>query len=248
VFVDPIQSLITCVGDDRRKLLERRRQLKEKKKIAKRKRAQEEQQAEEAIELGNVDVASMSLDERIKYEKMMEKHKKREEKLKKRKVDNGHADAVGFSDSTGIAKDTSVNVTQAVHTTTTKANSADDVEMEKIQPRSNQSRSVLDNLVIGINDITSTLDEMAALFRTPNLQLQTTAKKPVRVVFVCKEDVSTPQLYAHLPTMIYLAGLDIRLCPLPIGAEAQVAHALGIRRVVALAVKVSLNLRVYAGA
>lgn len=120
---------------------------------------------------------------------------------------------------------------------------------------------ILSCIVIGINDVTRHLErtinpDIKTNFKrkyaqgfsdplistNPNNQLANPSpiviqNEPLRMVFVCKADISPPHLCAHLPIMSSMAR-DVLLVPLPLGAEELISNKLGIKRTSCVGVKV----------
>ncbi|CAG8784314.1 15531_t:CDS:2 [Racocetra persica] len=123
---------------------------------------------------------------------------------------------------------------------------------------------ILSHIVIGINDVTRHLEQTispniktnfkrkyAQGFLDPlistNTNNQLTNPSPIviqnehltslRMIFVCKADISPPHLCAHLPIMSSIAR-DVLLVPLPSGAEELISNKLGIRRASCIGVKI----------
>ncbi|KZP25321.1 hypothetical protein FIBSPDRAFT_734065 [Athelia psychrophila] len=122
---------------------------------------------------------------------------------------------------------------------------------------------VLEHLTTGINAVTRALEAQLAAARTPvtitnapapapkDLQppndstptpQQTSPPPKMKLIFICRADIDPPLLVAHIPPLVAahnaIAGAEyaIKLIPLPRGAEASLADALGLRRVAVLAV------------
>ncbi|KAI8612742.1 hypothetical protein BC830DRAFT_1135407 [Chytriomyces sp. MP71] len=85
-------------------------------------------------------------------------------------------------------------------------------------------KEIMDSIVLGVNKVTRLLEPQA--------------DTSLRLVFVCKGDTTVTHLYSHLPPMVHLAGKGALLVPLPKGAEAALANALGIKSALVLGIKV----------
>lgn len=118
--------------------------------------------------------------------------------------------------------------------------------------------AILPHLAIGINQVTKRLEAQARLLRQAAFSTSdssttvTATHRPLRVVFVCREDIDPPMLVAHIPTLIasYNSASSarsteslVKLVPLAKGAEFTLAAAFGLRRVAVMALDVSLTLR-----
>ncbi|TPX67919.1 hypothetical protein SpCBS45565_g03475 [Spizellomyces sp. 'palustris'] len=88
----------------------------------------------------------------------------------------------------------------------------------------------LQDIVLGINKVTRILEDSCTT-------AQTFTASQLRLVFLCSGDVPVSHLYAHIPTLTYLAGDNVLLCPFAKGAEAALATALGIKRLTILGIK-----------
>ncbi|CAG8568425.1 12998_t:CDS:2 [Dentiscutata erythropus] len=124
--------------------------------------------------------------------------------------------------------------------------------------------SILSCIVIGINEVTKRLEqtinpEIKTNFKrkytqgfsdtlistNPKDQLANTSLTmkqnepliPLRMIFVCKADISPPHLCAHLSIMSYIAR-DVLLVPLPSGAEELIGNKLGIKKPSCIGVKI----------
>lgn len=114
---------------------------------------------------------------------------------------------------------------------------------------------ILKSLICGINAVTKQLEAQIEYSR-PKIVLKSTddiehieEHKPIiRYLFVCRADVDPPVLIDHLPHLVAtynaLRQSDLPptiLVPLPKGAEAPLAQAMGVRRLAALAIDVNLH-------
>ncbi|KAJ3066878.1 hypothetical protein HDU98_009865 [Podochytrium sp. JEL0797] len=100
-------------------------------------------------------------------------------------------------------------------------------ESDVVHEEPPEVKQVMQSLVIGINSIANELQNDPS---------------SIRAVLVCKSDSVPTQMYAHLPMLTYLAGPHIRLLPLPTGSEVKLAEALGLRSVIAVAIKTNTPL------
>ncbi|KAI8823685.1 uncharacterized protein EV422DRAFT_521973 [Fimicolochytrium jonesii] len=93
--------------------------------------------------------------------------------------------------------------------------------------------SIMKSIMLGLNTISTQLTRASTI--SPS---QTGTSDPVnlRLIFLCTGDMPSVNLYAHIPTLTYLAGGDIRLCPLAKGAQARLADALGMKSCGALGI------------
>ncbi|CAG8446958.1 3993_t:CDS:2 [Acaulospora colombiana] len=110
--------------------------------------------------------------------------------------------------------------------------------------------------VVGINDVTKHMEQsysqqMISNFqqRCARLSSRTSAtsiqpkshpdslkpREPLRMIFVCKADVSPPHLIAHLPIMANIA--NVLIVPLPGGSSKMIADHIGISKATVLGIK-----------
>jgi hypothetical protein len=97
-----------------------------------------------------------------------------------------------------------------------------------------EKKKVLDRLIVGTNMITRTLEEGIAAKADP----------PLRLILISRGDVENYQLYSHIPTMAHLSALDTKpvyVCALGKGVEKLLSEAMGIKRLVVLGFKYSLD-------
>lgn len=116
---------------------------------------------------------------------------------------------------------------------------------------------LLHHLTIGINEVTKSLEDLVKLSRhtvssSQTSDTQVNIEASSHIVLVCQADIDPPILAGHLPHLIASCNTVHRhpgsatsqktvwLVPLPKGAEASLAEALGLRRVAVMAIKVSL--------
>ncbi|TPX57858.1 hypothetical protein PhCBS80983_g03532 [Powellomyces hirtus] len=91
---------------------------------------------------------------------------------------------------------------------------------------------IIQSITLGLNKVASELTRQQR-----HTSLLDTPFKPLRMVFLCSGDITSANLYAHIPTLTYLAGEAILLCPFAKGAQPKLALALGMKSCAALAVK-----------
>ena len=116
--------------------------------------------------------------------------------------------------------------------------------------------AVLQHLVIGINEVTKTLESLARAFRESVSADDPTKEAPRhdsdnphgRIVLVCKEDVDPPILIDHLPNLVAACNSarhrsstpDVTwMVPLSKGTESTLADGLGLRRASVMIIEVS---------
>ncbi|KAJ3267940.1 hypothetical protein HK104_005544, partial [Borealophlyctis nickersoniae] len=85
----------------------------------------------------------------------------------------------------------------------------------------------LRDIEVGINNVTKRLETSVRNPGSPAL----------RLVFLCRGDIPMAHIYQHMPPLVYLAGEDVLLCSFGKGAENLLAHALGVKTVMALGIK-----------
>ncbi|KAI8927230.1 hypothetical protein BC831DRAFT_188512 [Entophlyctis helioformis] len=112
----------------------------------------------------------------------------------------------------------------------------------------------LTDLAVGINAVTAVLEGMIAqrsLAKTaPKVASSKVANTPasasagaaadlasLRCILVCRGDMPVGHIYAHIPTMAFLASPSILVCALSAGAEATLAQALGSKQIYAVGIK-----------
>lgn len=111
------------------------------------------------------------------------------------------------------------------------------------------STSSDDNLVVGINQVTRTLECQIQSLRTLAV-LPNSGSPPesLAAVFVCSADIDPPILVEHIPHLVASCNSfhhivkqepsKVKLVPLPKGSEQAVAQAVGIRRAAVIGVPV----------
>ncbi|KAF7339330.1 Ribonucleases p mrp protein subunit pop3 kDa subunit [Mycena sanguinolenta] len=113
-------------------------------------------------------------------------------------------------------------------------------------PPSHASPQALSHLIIGLNAVTKRLDDqIRSLRKAVSLNADSTSAPtpppaPIKVIVVCRADVDPQILIDHLPHEVAAFNSAspndlITLIPLPKGAEAALARAVGLRRVTAIA-------------
>lgn len=128
-----------------------------------------------------------------------------------------------------------------------------DVEMTSLEGQASGSRRAL---YAGINSVTHHLESMISnesSRRKGHPQSEDEVTSPLDVVFVCRSDLDPPKLVAHLPLLACAVNAvcystagkaeerpELRVVPLPEGAEALISQALGLRRCGILALATSL--------
>ncbi|KAJ7619190.1 hypothetical protein DFH06DRAFT_1235586 [Mycena polygramma] len=107
---------------------------------------------------------------------------------------------------------------------------------------------VLSHLIVGINEVTKRLDaQIRALRKTVSLNPNPASElppppAPIKVIVVCRADVDPQVLITHLPHEVAAFNScnpsePIKIIPLPKGAEATLAKAMGLRRVAVIALE-----------
>ncbi|KAJ3172189.1 hypothetical protein HDU88_007005 [Geranomyces variabilis] len=101
---------------------------------------------------------------------------------------------------------------------------------------------IMQSLTLGLNSIAAELaDQHKRQAAAPAVQQagapSSGHSKELRLVFLCSGDVSSSNLFAHIPSLTYLAGPDVILCPFAKGALPRLASALGMKSCAALGVK-----------
>lgn len=128
-----------------------------------------------------------------------------------------------------------------------------DVEMASLEEQASVGRRPL---YAGINSVTHHLESMISnesARRKGEAQPEDEVPSPLDVVFVCRSDLDPPKLVAHLPLLACAVNAvcyptaekaearpELRVVPLPEGAEALISQALGLRRCGILAMATSL--------
>jgi len=105
------------------------------------------------------------------------------------------------------------------------------------------------HVTIGINEVTKRLETQAQRARSvirasDNVEADVEAVAPIRVVFVCRDDVNPLILINHLPHLVAAVNSipgspEVKLVPLPKGSESTVAGAVGVKRAAVIAFDVS---------
>ncbi|KAJ3194902.1 hypothetical protein HK101_001574 [Irineochytrium annulatum] len=185
----------------------------------KRKRVEETTKAKEVAQhvLDAIDETTLDIDARMR----LKKEQKKQERQKKRKTDTAQP-------NTAIVSMPARASQMPVEPSPQPPTIAPEVPL------------ILSSLILGVNKITTTLERI--------IVSPTSSTIPARlIIFICRDDVGPPHLYAHLPTTAEVASLrkgDLEgvgrryvVCPLMEGAEGRVCEALGVKRLVAFAVK-----------
>lgn len=118
---------------------------------------------------------------------------------------------------------------------------------------SSEPPPIFKSLIFGINAVTKYLETQIANCRlktvfqssTKDMEQASEEHNTIRYLFVCRADIDPPILIDHLPHLVatynVLRGSDVPptiLIPLPKGAEATLAQAVGVRRLAVLAIDV----------
>ncbi|KAJ3093006.1 hypothetical protein HK102_013280 [Quaeritorhiza haematococci] len=98
-----------------------------------------------------------------------------------------------------------------------------------------EAPEILEDVVVGINVVTRALEKQHKQNAAGGKDIAENNHK-IDVVFVCRGDAPGPQFYTHLPTLGRLAG-DVIICPFGKGAEKALAQAMGLKKVLVLALK-----------
>ncbi|KAG8862651.1 hypothetical protein FRB96_001210 [Tulasnella sp. 330] len=119
------------------------------------------------------------------------------------------------------------------------------IEVSKAEPSELQRPKILDHTIRGINEVTKRLERQSAALRQPGAE-QTEAA--IRLVVVCRADVDSPMMIAHLPMLVAacnsrapvpddsaLSYLDVIMVGLPYGAEETLSAACGLRKAAVMA-------------
>lgn len=194
-----------------------------------------------------------------KAESMVRSNKKRKfvdhaEGLEGSNLQADHS-LVGDDALRDTVEDTTTSVLGAnIHVSTVTI--VDDIVMSDKEENSLIKPPIITNLTIGINAVTKKLE---ALSRPSRLVLSASAPSTsadtndpigthdrIKIVLICRADVESPLLVAHLPHLIaacnsYHPALAIKLVQLPKDAERALAETLGLRR----AAVVALNVKLY---
>ncbi|KAG9012580.1 hypothetical protein FRB94_005515 [Tulasnella sp. JGI-2019a] len=105
--------------------------------------------------------------------------------------------------------------------------------------------TILDHAIMGINEVTKRLERQSAALRQPaNAEM----KHPsVRLVVVCRTDMDSPMMIAHLPILVAACNSqaddtehnakfpEVVMVGLPYGAEEALSAACGLKKVAAMA-------------
>lgn len=118
-------------------------------------------------------------------------------------------------------------------------------------PSSVERPSILEHIVVGINEVTRRLE---AQIRDQRLSINiSTMEKPkstppstLKTILVCRGDVDPPLLIDHLPHLVAAYNSSqptnvVKLIPLPKGAEVALAQATGLRRAAVFAIDVCIE-------
>ncbi|KAG6841779.1 hypothetical protein C0991_007108 [Blastosporella zonata] len=103
--------------------------------------------------------------------------------------------------------------------------------------------SVLNHLVVGINEVTKRLEEQVQSQRVTLLTTKTSPNEPppppLRLILVCRADINPPILVDHIPHLVaaynsFRPEESIQLVPMQAGAELLLSQAIGLRRAAVL--------------
>ncbi|KAJ6519986.1 hypothetical protein C8R45DRAFT_953473 [Mycena sanguinolenta] len=124
-----------------------------------------------------------------------------------------------------------------------------DVSAPSAETPAPASPPALAHLIIGLNAVTKRLDDqIRSLRKVVSLNPDITPAlppAPIKVIVVCRADVDPQILIDHLPHEVAAFNSSkpdnpIKLIPLPKGAEAALAKAVGLRRVTAIAMDIEM--------
>ncbi|KAJ3023054.1 UNVERIFIED_CONTAM: hypothetical protein HDU68_008817 [Siphonaria sp. JEL0065] len=163
--------------------------------------------------IASTNVSTLSIEEKLKFEN----ERKKLEKKRKRVLESGGLAESGFEDSNSkkLKADFGVSKSDAPSKSMEQSASLSELQIQ-------DAKLVSDALIVGINSISKSLKNRP---------------QELGIVFVCKGDIPVAHLYAHLPTMAYLAGEHVYLVGLPKGAEPMLSAALGMSAVAAFGIK-----------
>lgn len=127
---------------------------------------------------------------------------------------------------------------------------------DQVTPEHDETQLVpppmISHITIGINEVTKRLETQAQPTRstvtadTDSDEANAAAIAPIRVVFVCRDDVNPLTLINHLPHLAAAVNSirnapTVKLIPLPKGSESSLAHTIGMRRAAVIAFDVSTS-------
>jgi len=122
---------------------------------------------------------------------------------------------------------------------------------QELPPLRTSAPSITQHIKVGINEVTKTLETEVRSNRqtiiVPSTAVDET-RPSTRVVFICRADLDTPALVAHLPQLVALCNSvrtenrGIKVVQLPSGAQTSIANSLGyLKRVSVMALDVCLS-------
>ncbi|CAG8739125.1 5153_t:CDS:2, partial [Acaulospora morrowiae] len=133
-----------------------------------------------------------------------------------------------------------------------KQESVNDLTEENVVSTKPKSIAHQFGLVIGINEVTKHVEqsydqEVISNFQQRCARISSNSsmlaknpsfskmKEPLRIIFVCKADISPAHLISHLPIMASIA--DVLIVPLPSGSSKVISSHIGIPTVTVLGIK-----------
>jgi len=116
---------------------------------------------------------------------------------------------------------------------------------QELPPLHTSAPSITQHIKVGINEVTKALETEVRSNRqtiiVPSTAVDET-RPSTRVVFICRADLDTPALVAHLPQLVALCNSvrtenrGIKVVQLPSGAQTSIANSLGyLKRVSVMA-------------
>ncbi|KAJ3265682.1 RNase P and RNase MRP subunit [Chytriomyces hyalinus] len=208
LILSTLTSIIAPIGEKRSRAAAARSETTAAIVIQKQKAQQSAELQQTQSKLDAVDADSLDINARIQ---LQEERKKLEKKLKRK--------------AAVTAEESSVTVNPAP-----KRKRVDLEATEESVANDQHLALIWKSLAIGVNTVTNCLS-------TRNVANPDRKCLNLSMVFVCKADVAAAHLFAHLPTMCYLAGEDVILVPLPAGSEKALSNCLGLKSVIALGVQ-----------
>ncbi|KAJ3234276.1 RNase P and RNase MRP subunit [Chytriomyces hyalinus] len=208
LILSTLTSIIAPIGEKRSRAAAARSETTTAIVIQKQKAQQSAELQQTQSKLDAVDADSLDINARIQ---LQEERKKLEKKLKRK--------------AAVTAEESSVTVNPAP-----KRKRVDLEATEESVANDQHLALIWKSLAIGVNTVTNCLS-------IRNVANPDRKCLNLSMVFVCKADVAAAHLFAHLPTMCYLAGEDVILVPLPAGSEKSLSNCLGLKSVIALGVQ-----------
>ncbi|KAI8054028.1 hypothetical protein BDF22DRAFT_775761 [Syncephalis plumigaleata] len=121
------------------------------------------------------------------------------------------------------------------------------LEREARRRSSHGVPAITDSIQLSNNDndadtaMSDAMDEEATISSTKKLKhVLPLTDRPLKLVIVCRADMSPPHMYAHLPMLAYRAG-RVPIALVPAGSESRLATALNIRRVAVMGIKSNVD-------